>query len=119
MYTVLHIPAEGDPQFLYEDLDYLLSYIFSDNPVQFSIFDSVSCYYHLDQNIAQVYPVNHAATFFKRMYTFKNQINNQIRGDIFVMSSSSDIIYPDQSVSYEFVEQYYAYLKMFYGKKQY
>lgn len=109
IYKGLLLPASGNPVIITETLEKSLHYAFGDHDVMVDTFDGVNNYYHIinSQNL----PINLIATHLKRIYTSDYTINNSIRGDILIYSSSkylTDSI--DNSVNYYFVQEVLNYL---------
>lgn len=84
----LYIPTSSNLELLNSDLDTCLLNIYSDSPISRSTFDGLTDYYHLTPDLSLSYPVNKIATHFKRVYTSNYSLNNTIRGDILVITSS-------------------------------
>lgn len=84
----LYIPSNSNLEILTGNLDSILLNVFSNSSISRSTFDGLTDYYHLSSDVSSTYPINKIATHFKRVYTSNYSLNNSIKGDILVVTSS-------------------------------
>lgn len=108
VYKGLYLPVSGTPSIITDTLSKAVQYVFPDQNVLISTFDGINNYYHVTHSIYS--SVNFIATHLKRVYTSNYNINNVIRGDIIIYSSSKYL--PDEidsSVNYYFIQEILTY----------
>lgn len=101
----LCIPSSSNIEILTGDLDKVLMNVFSNSPISRSTFDGLTDYYHINSQNSFYYPENEIATHLKRIYTSNYNLNNIVRGDIVVFTSSE----VNQSIMSYFLDQVLLY----------